>query len=265
MKNKSKIIIAISLTLLLSIVSLNVWAAPQRQGTVPIIPVTGGTFTVNLLCDCTQNGEVTRINDPETEVAPAPTGFEFLSDTFKMKNFCDVEICYPYPDDYKSKKGQIYIWDEDAKEWSLTEATIYEETKQICTVVRESLSQVYSLISSDKITSPISTSKVTLCGCSADDTIQNVEDPVTVYGDAPEDLTILTNATKVDCSTACEVNVCYPYTAEYKAQEAEIYQWNEGTKSWVLVASTVKTEGDTVQICTVDKASVGGVYTLVGK
>ena len=262
MKFTSKLMIALALTLVLSLVSLSVWAAPSPQGTVPLIPVTGGTIQINLLCGCEDDPVVTRFSDPKKEVGPAPTGFDFLSDTFKLENVCDIEICYPYPEDYKDQKGQIFIWDAVNEAWGLTDSTIYGEPKQICTVVKKSTGNIYSLITSDKIKSLETPSKVTLCGCSADDTVTNVEDPKTTVGAAPAGLTILTNATKVECSAACEVKVCYPYTEENKSKDGQIYKWDETNNAWGIVASTI--DEDNEQICTVVKSSLGGAFTLIG-
>jgi len=264
MKFTSKLMIALTLTLVLGLVGINVWAAPGRQGTVPLIPVTGGTIQVNYLCDCTtEEAKITRFEDPKTEVGPAPTGFDFLSDTFDIENICEIEICYPYPEDYEDQKGQIYIWNTVSEDWEITDSYIYGEPKQICTVVDEPSEKIYSLISADEILSLQTPSNVTLCACSADDTITNVENPETEIGAAPAGMTILTDATKVDCSEACEVEVCYPYTDDYKSKDGQIYEWDEIASSWTLEISTIS--GDPVKICTVDVDSTGGLYTLIGK
>ncbi|MCJ7774625.1 MAG: hypothetical protein MUP22_15985, partial [Desulfobacterales bacterium] len=184
-------------------------------------------------------------------------------DSFKLESVCDVEVCYPYPQDYEDQKGQIYLWDANNKEWDLTDSTIYGTPKQICTIVQESTKNIYSLISSPEITSLETPSNVTLCDCGPDDTITNVEDPGTEFGAAPVGLEILTDATKVECKEACEVNVCYPYTEEYESKDSQIYKWDEDKSTWGLVTSTI--EGDPEQICTVNEASNGGVFTLIGK
>ena len=263
MKFTSKLMIALALTLILSLVSLTVWAAPSPQGTIPLIPVTGGTISINYLCGCKADAVVTRFSEPEMEVGPAPAGFDFLSDTFKLENVCDIEICYPYPEDYKDQKGQIYMWDAGKEEWGLTDSTIYGEPKQICTVVKKSTGNIYSLITSDQIKSLVSPSKVTLCGCSAGDTVTNIKDPKTTVGAAPAGLTILTDATKVECSAACEVKVCYPYTEENKSKDGQIYKWDETNNAWGVVVSTI--DEDNEQICTLINSSLGGVFTLIGR
>jgi len=65
MKFTSKLMIALALTLVLSLVSLTVWAAPSPQGTIPLIPVTGGTISINYLCGCKDDAVVTRFSEPE--------------------------------------------------------------------------------------------------------------------------------------------------------------------------------------------------------
>jgi hypothetical protein len=163
MKFSSKIIIALIITLILSAASISVWAAPSiRQGTVPnppvvrhvarpaapvvpfvpIIPVTGGTYNVTLLGGCDAVGGITRILDPEKEIGPANTGFKFLTDgvDVKLDKICSIEICYPYPTDYKDKEGNIFKWDANTKLWVVMDTKISGDPAQIC-VTDESISQ----------------------------------------------------------------------------------------------------------------------------
>jgi len=75
MKLTSKLMIVFALTLALGLVGINVWAAPSRQGTVPlrpdtstlqgIIPVTGDCYEVTLVEGCDSVGSVTRFSEPE--------------------------------------------------------------------------------------------------------------------------------------------------------------------------------------------------------
>ncbi len=265
MKISSKLLIALTITMILSFVSISVWAAPLHQGTVPIIPVTGGTFTAETLCDCQEKGLVTRITDPENEVSPAPAGFAYLSDALEieLEESCDIEICYPYPKEYEDKKGQIFIWDSVIEKWGLAESTIYGEPKQICTVDKTSTGNIFALISSDEILSPETPSKVILCGCGLDDTVTTIEDPETEVGSAPDGMVILTDATQVNCDEECEIEVCFPFTEDYKLQDGQIYKWDEDLKIWGLTKSTINEEED--RICTLNEGSVGGIFTLIGK
>ena len=158
MKTSTKLSIAIALTLILSLVGLTVWAAPLRQATVPttpdiipitgLIPVTGGTYQVTLLGDCGAEGTITRIADPEKEIGPANTGFEFLTDGVKVEldKACDVEICYPYPTEYKDKDGDIFKWDPTAKVWVVMESKVSGDPAQICVIDKAIKEGVYSLM-----------------------------------------------------------------------------------------------------------------------
>jgi hypothetical protein len=275
LKITSKLSIAIALALVLSVVSVSVWAAPDRQGTegpprrvvIPItgnqkglIPVTGGTFNLSILCGCSNDGSITRITDPVKEIGPAPAGFAYLTDALKVElaGPCDFEVSYPYPKDYQDQKGQIYKWNSVLKEWNLVDSTIYGDPKQISTVDKTSTGNIYALIFSLEYPS-----KVTLCGCNTDDKITSIKDPETKVGTAPVGLNILTDATQVDCKVACNVNICYPYTEEYKLKNGQMYKWDGNISTWSLTKSTIS--GDPEQICTLNEDSVGGIFTLIGK
>lgn len=125
MKFPTKLMIALTLTLILSFVSLNVWAAPGRQGTVPITPreavlVAGETVTLGTVeVAATVSGQVILVSDPGIIIGPAPAGLSFLSDAvvFVLDKPGDITISFPYPKDIKDKAGDIYKWDEVKKEW----------------------------------------------------------------------------------------------------------------------------------------------------
>jgi len=158
MKTTAKFSIALAIALVFSMVGLSVWAAPAPQGTVPIpldviliegiIPVTGGTYQVALLANCGAVGTVTRISDPEKEIGPAATGFEFLTDGVKIEldKACIVEICYPYPTEYKDMDGKIYKWDTAVKTWKVVESKISGDPAKICVTENIVKDAVYSLI-----------------------------------------------------------------------------------------------------------------------
>lgn len=275
MKHKIHLSIALTLAMVLSLVGLSVWAAPERQGTVPVvpdlipitalIPVTGGTYQVELLCDCPYDGLVTRIPDPEEEIGPAPENHKYLSDAaeVELEGPCNIEICYPYPSDYEKQKGQIYKWDMDQKEWKIRDTTIYDDPQQICTIDYETTGGQYALISSDEIISMQSPSRVILCGCSVDDVITTIENPDEKIGPAPTGFRILSNATEITCHVPCEVEVCYPYTEEVKSNEGSISEWDASVQEWKYVMTTIKELPD--RICTMGDNSSGGIYTLIGK
>lgn len=137
---KRTVIIAFALTLVLAVVSFSVWAAPGRQGTVPIPPrvaallpgvrTTLGTVEVS----ASVAGTVTRVEDPATDIGPAPDGFSFLSDavTFELEEEGDITVCYPYPQEVADQDGGISKWDEAAGEWVTTESTVSGEPPVIC-------------------------------------------------------------------------------------------------------------------------------------
>lgn len=158
MKFSSKILIALALTVILSFAGLTVWAAPLRQGTVPTtpdilpiegnIPVIGGTYQITLLGVCGAKGTVNRISDPEKEFGPATTGQEFLTDGVKilLDKACSVEICYPYPAEYKDKEGEIFKWDTAASKWTAVESKISGDPAQICVTEKDILDGSYVLM-----------------------------------------------------------------------------------------------------------------------
>lgn len=159
MKITTKLSIALALAMVLSIVSLSVWAAPDRQATTPstskniqisgFIPVTGGTYQVTLMDNCQATGIVTRIEDPAVEVGPAATGFTFLTNGVRvvLNTACNVQICYPYPIEYRSENGKIYKWNPVSHIWLVLESTISSgEPKQICVIDQGILDATYALI-----------------------------------------------------------------------------------------------------------------------
>lgn len=154
MKRSISFSIALALTLLLALVSISVWAAPVRQGTVPIPPdeadllpnepVTLGTVEIT----CTCSGTATRITDPETDIGPAPEGLSFLSDavTVELHEVCNITVCYPYPAEVEDQNGEIYKWDEDTELWAAVEGIISGDPPKICYTDEDVIGGSYSLI-----------------------------------------------------------------------------------------------------------------------
>jgi hypothetical protein len=140
MKNSNKLMVALAVTLILSLVSLSVWAAPGRMGTIPTPPlevdlitdefVTLGTFEVS----ASVVGTATRVEDPESDMGPAPDGLYFLSDavTFELEEEGNITVCYPYPQWVKDQKGDIYKWDEVTEEWVVVDSTVSGDPPMIC-------------------------------------------------------------------------------------------------------------------------------------
>ncbi|MCJ7773762.1 MAG: hypothetical protein MUP22_11605 [Desulfobacterales bacterium] len=154
MNRTKSISIALAVTLVLAVVSISVWAAPARQGTVPIppykadllpnIPVTLGTVEIT----CTCSGIATRITDPEADIGPAPEGFSFLSDavTIELQEECDITVCYPYPPEVEEQNGEIYKWDEDTELWVAVEGIISGDPPKICYTDEDVIGGTYVLI-----------------------------------------------------------------------------------------------------------------------
>lgn len=158
MKITTKLSIALALALVLSVVSLSVWAAPRRQGTVPpppvvipvpgVIPVTGGTFTATFLGNCQAKGSITRIVDPLKVVGSAAIGFVNLTDGAKiaLDKPCDCKLCFPYPKQYEDQNGGINKWDPVSQTWVVLESTISGNPKEICTTLNAVQEGIYALI-----------------------------------------------------------------------------------------------------------------------
>jgi hypothetical protein len=158
MKIAARLSIALALALVLSVVSLSVWAAPNRPQTVPnvpvvipangVIPVTGGTFTATLLGNCQAKGDFTRVVDPLKVVGSAAIGFVNLTDGVQvtLDKPCDCQICYPYPTDYEAKNGGINKWDPVTKTWVVLESTISGNPKLICVTLKNVQDGLYTLL-----------------------------------------------------------------------------------------------------------------------
>ena len=127
MKRFSRFSIAVFLVGIFALIGQGVWASPVFQGTVPVIPVTGGgpcdpdnpvdmgTARFTPLTDtCTI--DVQLVNDPAGEFVPAPDDLTFVGDTFTVVLNPDtdkVQVCYAYPPQFADKDAKIYKLNED--------------------------------------------------------------------------------------------------------------------------------------------------------
>jgi hypothetical protein len=84
------------------------------------------------------------------------------------------------------------------------------------------------------------------------------------FGKAPDPLTYLTDAAKIELEGTCEVKICYPYPKAYEDKNGQIYKWvvTDTSKTWELVTSVIS--GDPKQICAIEKLEKGGIYDLIG-
>jgi hypothetical protein len=127
MKRISRFSFAIFLVALLAFVAQGVWASPVFQGTVPVIPVTGGgacdpenpvdmgTATFTPLTDtCTITVDL--IKGPAEQFVAAPDGLAFVGDTFTVglnPETDQVQVCYAYPPQFADKEASIYKLNEE--------------------------------------------------------------------------------------------------------------------------------------------------------
>jgi len=154
MRFSTKIMIALTLTLILSFTITSVWAAPSRQGTVPLpadevsvepnTPITLGTVELTFSI----SGKAFREKDPENNLGPAPENHEFLADvvTVILDTEGNVKFCYPYPEDTERRDGQVHKWDPTTESWVLLESTISGNPKLICTTDEGVINATYALI-----------------------------------------------------------------------------------------------------------------------
>lgn len=127
MNKKSRILIAVALSIVLILIATGGWAAPKFQGTVPPVPqepVTGdcletanmGTaiFTVQPP-DCIKVVEL--VKTPAATYVSAPEGLVFVGDTFKVTANPEdsiIQVCYAYPTEFVDKDAKVYRLNEDA-------------------------------------------------------------------------------------------------------------------------------------------------------
>lgn len=154
MKFSTKIMIALTLTLILSFSITSVWAAPSRQGTVPPpedeasiepnTPIALGTVELT----CSVSGRAFREKDPENDIGPAPDNHVFLADvvTVILDAEGTVKLCYPYPEDTERRDGQVHKWDPTTESWVLLESTISGNPRLICANDEEVINTTYALI-----------------------------------------------------------------------------------------------------------------------
>jgi hypothetical protein len=119
--------IAVALSIVFILTTTGGWAAPIFQGTVPQapqVPVTGDCLeTVNMGTaifsvqppDCIKMVEL--VKTPAATYVPAPEGFIFVGDTFKVTANPEdsiIQVCYAYPSEFVDKDAKIYRLNEDA-------------------------------------------------------------------------------------------------------------------------------------------------------
>jgi len=139
MKKSTRLLIAIALTLVMTIGAAGVWAGSARQGTVPIFPeeftgTCGENQTINFgsgiitgegVCEMA----VTLSSDPG-DAGPLPEGwsglFDYVSVAVTSGTADGIEACVPLSPDWADKKAgetlNWFVWADGA--WVEAETTI---------------------------------------------------------------------------------------------------------------------------------------------
>jgi hypothetical protein len=134
MKISKRLIVAVVLVGLLSVTAIGTWAAPGRQGTVPVVPqkttaplnetVNLGTSTVEVDATASAGGTLTveKVADPATKIGEAPTGWEFLLDqaldiSITGGTMTSVQVCVPQTPDMEAQTTTFHFWDAVKKVW----------------------------------------------------------------------------------------------------------------------------------------------------
>lgn len=151
MKRSTRLIIAIVLTLILTVVSINVWAGPGRKGTVPIPPrnyhgqcgnvINFGLGTVTASgAECILN--VKLIDKPVKLFAEPLPDWSYLfpyvvNVTLVKGDITSLEICVPFIPEWENmtvnETISWYRWDESQGTWIAVPTAIQDgPPKMIC-------------------------------------------------------------------------------------------------------------------------------------
>lgn len=134
MKNSKRFLIAAILVVLLTVTAVSVWAAPSRQGTVPIVPTQStvpltetlnfGTGTVEVIATNSTSGTLTVkiVEDPTKTFGPPTAGWNFMPDQALEISISDsaettIQICIPQTPDMEKKTMVFNYWDSFKKVW----------------------------------------------------------------------------------------------------------------------------------------------------
>jgi hypothetical protein len=154
MNKYSRLLMAVAIVGLVSLLAGGVWALPIL-GTVPPVPPSGGTTTCEtidmgtaLITPKAPNCKVSVDLVPSpAELAPAPAGLVFKGDTFRIDvevNTGLVKICFAYPPEFTGKNVKIYKLNELANPFVWVEVPgAIIENGVICVTTTEG---VFSLI-----------------------------------------------------------------------------------------------------------------------
>jgi hypothetical protein len=146
MKNSTRLLIAIALTLVMAVGAVSVWAGSARQGTVPIFPEEfkgscGENATINFgsgtvtgfgVCEL-----VVTVSPDPGEAGALPEGwaglFDYVSVTVASGTAEGIEACTPLSPDWVAKKAgetlNWFVW-ADGK-WVEAETTIEQGSPEL--------------------------------------------------------------------------------------------------------------------------------------
>jgi hypothetical protein len=124
MNRKTRLIIAVIITLVLAVAATTVWAGSKegslkgkihdlKQACNTTINMGDATFTMTVAGKKICEFEVTRTKVPNAEMGGAPEGLEFRSDGFIVTGGPDdgigmLEACFAYSPQDEAKNAQIY-------------------------------------------------------------------------------------------------------------------------------------------------------------
>jgi hypothetical protein len=135
MKTSKRAIAAVIVVIFLALTAVGVWAAPNRVGTVPVLPeeVSGmlsesinfGTGTITVQASTSDGGSLTvqKVADPVNAVGALPEGWVTLLDealeiTVIEGSMSTAQICVPYSPDMENKTPTFHFWDTVNKIWT---------------------------------------------------------------------------------------------------------------------------------------------------
>jgi len=139
MRNSTRLLIAIALTLVMAVGAVSVWAGSARQGTVPIFPdefagscsesetinFGSGTVTGEGVCEMTVT-----VNSAPGEAGALPDGwtglFDYVSVTVTSGTAESIKVCTPLSPDWEDKEAgetlNWFVWADE--EWVEAETSI---------------------------------------------------------------------------------------------------------------------------------------------
>jgi len=134
MKKYTRLSIAVLFMLVVAVAAVRTWAAPGRQGTVPLLPLVTtvtlqetanfgtGTVSVDALTTPGSILTITKVENPASVTGAPPDGLKFLIDQIldiSVSNgpFMSAQICVPQAPNLVNKTAAFHLWDAVKKVW----------------------------------------------------------------------------------------------------------------------------------------------------